>query len=128
VRVVMRCTSPLVENDKILITCYVRPVHLPCWFFTNIYLLQYVFFFWKRDKKGVCESGDGKELEKCRELSFFFSAPSHETDRLFIFTNCNPTLNCNEHYKEEIGHDNNTLWKSNQSTISIKIKNIDSNH
>jgi len=34
-RVVMCCTSPLGENDNILITCYVRPVHLPCWFFTN---------------------------------------------------------------------------------------------
>jgi len=33
------------------------------------YLLQY--FFFERDKKeGVCGSGDGKELEKCRE--FFF--------------------------------------------------------
>jgi len=29
-----------------------------------------IFFFGKRDKKGVCGSGDGKELEKCRE--FFF--------------------------------------------------------
>ena len=37
-RVVMRCTGPLGENDKILITCYVRPVHLPCWFFTNKFL------------------------------------------------------------------------------------------
>jgi len=34
----MCCTSPLGENDKILITCYVRPVHLPCWFFTNKFL------------------------------------------------------------------------------------------
>jgi len=31
----MRCTSPLGENDTIVITCYVRPVHLPCWVFTN---------------------------------------------------------------------------------------------
>jgi len=34
----MHCTSPLGENDKILITCYVRPMHLPCSFFTNKFL------------------------------------------------------------------------------------------
>jgi len=34
----MLCTSPLGENDKILITCYVQLVHLPCWFFTNKFL------------------------------------------------------------------------------------------
>jgi len=64
-------------------------------------------------------SGDGKELEKCRE--FFFSVPFHEIDYLFIFTNCNPTLNCNEQYKEEIGHYDNTLWKSNHSKSEHNI-------
>jgi len=51
----------------------------------------------------------------------FFSVPFHGTDYLFIFTNCNPTLNCNEQYKEEIGHDNNTLRKSNHSKLEHKI-------
>jgi len=31
----MHCTSPLGENDKIHITCYVRPIHLSCWFFSS---------------------------------------------------------------------------------------------
>jgi len=39
--------------------------------------------------------------------------------------NCNPTLNCNEQYKEEIGHDNTTLWKSNNSKSE---HNINQNH
>ena len=41
---------------------------------------------------------------------------------------CNLSLNCNEQYKEGIGHDSNTLWEANQSTKSNKIGNIDSNH
>jgi len=63
--------------------------------------------FFKRDQKGgVCGSGDGKELEKCREFLFLY-------DRVRIYTHtlqyqCNPSLNCNEQYKEGIGHDSNT--------------------
>ena len=45
--------------------------------------------------------------------NIFFPVPFHGTYCLFIFTNYNPTLNCNEQYKEEIGHDNDTLWKLN---------------
>jgi len=48
VKVVTRCTSSLGENDKILITCYVRPVHLSCWFFTNTYIE--VFFLQLKDE------------------------------------------------------------------------------
>jgi len=48
-----------------------------------------------------------KELEKCRE---FFFGPN----RAHIYTctlqyQCNLSLNCNEQYKEGIGHDSNTL-------------------
>jgi len=41
---------------------------------------------------------------------------------------CNPNLNCNEQYKEGIGHDSNTLGESNHSKLEHKIGNIDSNH
>jgi len=81
--------------------------------FFLFYLLQY--FLRKRDKReGVCGSGDGKELEKCRE-SFFFGL-----DRVCIYTRtlqyqCNLSLNCNEQYKEGIGYDSNTLCESNHS-------------
>jgi len=49
----------------------VENVFFPCFF----YLLQYFlfYFFWKRYKKGVCGSGDGKKLEKSREYLFLFS-------------------------------------------------------
>jgi len=53
------------------------------------YLLQYVVFFFEREikKGGVCESCDGKELEKY--LEYFLLFFGHVTDCLFIFTNCN---------------------------------------
>jgi len=67
-------------------------------------------FFLKRDKKRRCVSGsgDGKELEKCREYLFF------GYDKVHIYTHtlqyqCNLSLNCNEKYKEGICHDSNTL-------------------
>jgi len=68
----------------------------------------------------MCESGDGKELEKCRE---FFFGPY---DRVRIYTHtlqyqCNLSLNCNEQYKEGVGHDSNTLWESNRSKSKHKI-------
>jgi len=70
----------------------------------------------------VCGSGDGKELEKCRE---FFSGPfSYERLRIYIHilqSQCNHGLNRNEQYKERIGHDSSTLWGSNQSKSEHKI-------
>jgi len=54
-------------------------------FFSSFfYLLQYVFLR-EIEKRCVCGSGDGKELEKCRE-SFFFLVM---TECVFIFTTCN---------------------------------------
>jgi len=51
--------------------------------FFLFYLLQY--FFKKRDKReGVCGSGDGKKLKKCRE-SFF----SVLIECVFILAPCN---------------------------------------
>jgi len=47
------------------------------------------------------------ELEKCRE-SFF----SHDRVRIYIHNlqcQCNLSLNCNEQYKEGIGHDSSKL-------------------
>ena len=64
--------------------------------------------------------------KKCREYFFLI----HDRVRIYIHIlqyHCNPSLNCNEKYKQEIGHDSNTLRESNQSTKSIKIDNIDSN-
>ena len=48
-----------------------------------------MFFFFEREikKGGVCESCDGKELEKY--LEYFLLFFGHVTDCLFIFTNCN---------------------------------------
>jgi len=31
------------------------------------------------------------------------------------------SLNCNEQYKEGVGHDSNTLWESNRSKSEHKI-------
>jgi len=56
----------------------------------------------------VCESGDEKELEKCREYLFF----GHDRVRIYTHTlqyQCNLSFNCNEQYKEGIGHDSSTL-------------------
>ena len=56
----------------------------------------------------MCRSGDRKELEKCRE-SFFFG---HDRVRIYTHTlqyQCNIGLNCNEQYKEGIGHDSSKL-------------------
>jgi len=84
-------------------------------FFSFFYSTSFNIFFKKRDKReGVCGSGDGKELEKCRE-SFFFGL-----HRVCIYTRtlqyqCNLSLNCNEQYKEGIGNDSNTLCESNHS-------------
>jgi len=43
-------------------------------FSSFFYLLQYVFYKERSERRCVCGSGDGKELEKCREsfFSFFF--------------------------------------------------------
>jgi len=86
------------------------------------YLLQYVFLKERWQRRYVCGSDDGKELEKCRE-NLFFLVPY---DRVHIYihilqSQCNPSLNYNEQYKERIGHDNNTLWKSNHNKSEHNI-------
>jgi len=46
------------------------------------------------------------------------------TVRIYIHilqSQCNLSLNCNEQYKEGIGYDSNTLWKSNHSKSEHKI-------
>jgi len=46
------------------------------------------------------------------------------TNCVFIFTHCNicrHSLNCNEQYREGIGHDSSTSRESNQSTISSSV-------
>jgi len=58
-------------------------------------------------------SSDGKELEKCREKKFH----PFSYDRLCIYIHtlqyqCNSSLNCNEWYKEGIGHNGTTLGES----------------
>ena len=55
----------------------------------------------------MCGSDDGEELEKCGE--FFFG---HDRVRIYTHTlqyQCNLDLNCNEQYKEGIGHDSSKL-------------------
>jgi len=80
----------------------------------------------------VCGSGDGKELEKCRESFFQFFFFSYDRVRIYTHTlqyQCNLSLNCNEQYKEKMiaTHYGNQIIV-NQSTKSIIISNIDSNH
>ena len=69
------------------------------------------FFFKEIKKRCVCGSGDGKELEKYLEFSFSIHKVCMYTHTLQY--QCNPSLNCNEQYKEGIGYDSNTLWESN---------------
>jgi len=72
-----------------------------CFFF----FFLFSFFLREIKKRCVCESGDGKELEKCRES---FSVFDHDRVCIYIHNlqcQCNLSLNCNEQYKEGIGHD-----------------------
>jgi len=76
---------------------------------------------------------DGKELEKCRDI--FFSITFHMTACVFIFTHCNinaisALIVMNNIRKELVmiaTHYGNQITV-NQSTISIIINNINSNH
>jgi len=82
-------------------------------------------------------SGNERERGRVENILFLYIFAFHpfSCDRLSIYINklqykCNPSLNCNEQYKEEIGHvahyGNQII--ANQSTISNNISNIDSNH
>jgi len=67
-----------------------------------------------------------KESERCKKyFPFFLSDPfSYDKLRIYIHTlqyQCNLNLNCNEQYKEEIGHDSNTLRESNCSKLEHNI-------
>jgi len=74
-------------------------------------------------------SGNKKELEKCRE--YFFSIPFHETKCLFISQIAIlPLIVMNNIRKKLVmitPHYGNQIIV-NQSIISIKIINVDSNH
>jgi len=88
-------------------------------FSTSFNMFFYVFFEREIKRRCVCGSSDGKELEKCRESLF-------GPDRVRIYTHtlqyqCNLSLNCNEQYKEGIGHDTSKLWGSNRSQTKYKI-------
>ena len=78
--------------------------------FFFFFLLPSIYFFLREIKKRcVCGSGDGKELEKCRKS---FSIFGHDRMRIYIHNlqcQCNISLNCNEQYKEGIGHDSSKL-------------------
>jgi len=74
----------------------------------------------------VCGSGDGKELEKCREYLFFFDM----TECVFIFTTCNvnaiSALIVTNNIRKElvmIIAANYEYQIANQSTKSIIINN-----
>jgi len=59
----------------------------------------------------VCVGSNERGRESVDNVFFF--AP-FSCDRLPIYIHklkyqCNPSLNCNEQYKEEIGHDSSTL-------------------
>jgi len=78
--------------------------------FSSLSFLPSSIYFFERETKKVCGSGDGKKLEKCGEIFFSF----HMTDYVFIFTYCNlnailALINRNEQYKKRIGHESSTL-------------------
>jgi len=53
----------------------------------------------------------GNEKERARVKNIFFPF-FHDRLRIYIHTlqyQCNLTLNCNEQFKKEIGHDSSTL-------------------
>jgi len=80
----------------------------------------------------VCESGDGKELEKCREFFFRFSVM---IECVFIFTTYNVNaisalIVTNNIRKELVMIVANYEYQieANQSTKLIPINNMDSYH
>ena len=80
----------------------------------------------------MCGSGDGKELEKCRE-SFFSVLFFHMTECIFRLTPCNINaisvlIVMNNIRKKMIATHYENQIIVNQSTKSIPISNIDSNH
>jgi len=73
--------------------------------------------------------GNGRKRGSVANI--FFLVPFHITDCLFIFTNSNPTLIVMNNIRKKLvmitTHYRNQII-ANQSTILIKIGNIDSNH
>jgi len=82
------------------------------------------FLFSQKDIKGRCDcvSGNKKDRNVENIFFFFFLRSPFSYEKLCIYIHilqyqCNPSLNCNEQYKEEIGHDSSTLRKSNHNKL-----------
>ena len=93
-------------------------------FSSSFFLPPSICFFEREIKNEVCMwEWWWRRIREVYRISFF----GHDKVRIYTHTlqyQCNFNLNCNEQYKEGIGHDSSKLWDqiaANQSTKSIQL-------